>query len=56
MLLGLLLGRMICAGVLPWTAEQLHIATSVGLMKGHLISALEDYKLGRILCLPKREI
>ena len=44
MLLGLLLGQMICAGALPWTAEQLHIATSVELMKGHLICALEDYR------------
>ncbi len=45
---GLLLSCTMPVGADSWTEEHLRIATQVELMKGHLISALENSKLGKI--------
>jgi hypothetical protein len=48
MLLGLFLAPTAVAADSPWTEDQLKIATTFELMKGHLISARENAKQGKI--------
>jgi hypothetical protein len=46
--ISVLLGWTIANAAASWTDQHLRIATNVEMMKGHLISALENYKIGEI--------
>ena len=48
MLLGLLLTWTMPAGAASRTDAHLRLATNIEMMKGHLLSALENHKLGQI--------